>query len=207
MSIKFSDLQNLITGQRCADSPLYLIGVRGALENGYQKPDGLYDSVIFVVDQKAGTFTAWLASTDPSQPLIANPINPDGAAQLVTGVHLFERGIHKENAAWPCLIQAEDFTVYRLDTNGNVKGQESGDFGIHMHSGGEGEGTGRFSAGCQIYHNGDGYMCDPTRHNFVLATNGKMITYGISTVPYRLVDAADAPLDYDSLTFANPIMP
>ncbi len=207
MNIQFSDLQTLIAGQRCADSPLYTVGVRGALEKPYTHPDGLYDSVIFVVDQPAQTFTAWLASLDPSLPLIQSPINPAGAAQLVPGVHLFERGIHKENPDWPCLIQAEDFTVYRLNTDGTVKGQESGDFGIHMHSGGEGECTGRFSAGCQIYHNGDGYMQDPTRARFVAATNGAIIAHGISVLPYRLLLASDAPLDYDSVTFENPITP
>jgi hypothetical protein len=203
--IQFSDLQGLIRGQRGQAYELYEIAVRGALTTGYVNPDGLYDSVFFVVDQSKETFSTWLGSTDPSSALIANPINPAGAAQLQEGVWLFQRGIHKENPAWPCLIQAEDFVVNRLDINGNVKGTEKGDFGIHQHSGGEGQSTNRFSAGCLIYHNGFGYMCDPTRNAFVQATNGRMIAIDQGILPVQLMRGSDTGLDFSGITFANPI--
>lgn len=205
--IQFADLQKLWGARRGCDSPIRLIGVRGALEAGYVKPDGLYDAVIFVLDAKAGAFTSWLASVDPSLPLIQHPINPAGAAQLVPGVHLFARGIHKENPDWPCLVQAEDFTVYRLAADGSVKGHESGDFGIHLHSGGEGEGTGRFSAGCQIIHNGDGYFQDPTWSAFIQPLYAAMKAGGINEVPYLLIDEADAKLDMGDIVFSNPYVP
>ena len=201
-----ADFKPLWSGQRAADSPLKLVGVRGALEIGHPNRVDIYDDLIFVVDENAGTVTAWLASVDPSLPLILNPINPDGCAQLVDGVHLFGRGIHKGNTAWPCLIQAEDFTIDRLDTNGNVKGQESGDFGIHLHSGGTGTDTKRFSAGCQIIHNGDGYFQDPTWSGFIQTIYAAMKAAGIAVVPYLLMDAADFTLPIPD-TVSNPVTP
>lgn len=205
--IQLDDLQKVWGTQRCCDSPLKLIGVRGALDAGFVNREDIYDDVIFAVNAKTGTFTAWLASVDPSTPLIQNPINPAGAAQLVPGVHLFRKGIHKENPKWPCLVQAEDFTVYRLAADGEVKGQESGDFGIHLHSGGMGEGTGRFSAGCQIIHNGDGYFQDPTWSAFIQPLYAAMQAGGIREVPYLLVDASEAKLDVGTVVFSNPYVP
>jgi len=202
-----SDFASLWEGNRGAESPLKMVAVRGALEDGKPNSNAIYDDLIFVINEHAGTVSTWLASVDPSEALIVNPINPAGAAKLVPGVHLFARGVHKGNPAWPCLVQAEDFTVYRLDAHGNIRGQESGDFGIHLHSGGTGEDTKHFSAGCQIIHNADGYFQDPTWGHFIHAIYGVMKSAGISTVPYLLVNAADFNLPIPKDGYANPIVP
>jgi len=201
-----SDFASLWEGKPHSDSPLKMVAVRGGLENGKPNSDAVYDDVIFVIDEHAVTVTTWLASVDPSLYLIANPVNLDGAAQLAPGIHLFARGVHKGNPAWPCLVQAQDFTVFRLDKEGNVKGQQVGDFGIHLHSGGTGLNTKHFSAGCQIIHNADGYFQDPTWSRFIQPIYDAMKAAGISTVPYMLLDAADFHLPVPT-SFENPITP
>ena len=74
-----------------------------------------------------------------------------------------------------CLGQAENVHINRLNPDGTIKeARVCGDFGICIHSGGEGMQTDRFSAGCQIIQNPDGYFQehdldtllrpDPRRH-------------------------------------------
>jgi len=202
-----SDFTPLWTGQRGCSSPLKMVAVRGALEHGNPNLVTVYDDLIFVLDERSGTVTTLLASVDPSAALIQEPINPDGAAQLAPGVWFFAKGIHKENPAWPCLVQAEDFTVFRLAKDGSVRTRQIGDFGIHFHSGGTGSSTKRFSAGCQIPHNGDGYFQDPTWGKIIHPIYAAMDAYGIRTLPYMLIDAKDFHLPIPTTGYLNPIVP
>ena len=63
---------------------------------------------------------------------------------------------------------------------------QCGQFGICIHSGGEGMDTGRFSAGCQIVQNPDGYFQDPTWSKFWDPIHDAMKAHGLQTVPYVL---------------------
>ncbi|XHR29599.1 MAG: hypothetical protein ACFUZC_03385 [Chthoniobacteraceae bacterium] len=201
------DFTPLWSAQRGADSPLKLLGVRGALQpSGKPNSDAVYDDLIFVIDETANRVTAWLASVDPSLPLIQHPINPAGCAQLAPGVHFFARGIHKGNSAWPCLVQAEAFTVYRLAKDGSINGKETGDFGIHLHSGGAGSSTKNFSAGCQIIHNVDGYFRNPTWGNFIQPIFTAMKAAGVASIPYLLLNASTFNLSLPT-KLENPVVP
>ncbi len=178
----------LWAGKRAPDSPIKLVGIRGAQEPG-NSPDkfAVYDDAILrVID---GVVTQWPASVDPSWALVVHPINPDGAAQLCDGVHLFEK--HLMHGQYPCLGQAEDVHVNRLNDDGTLNHVDFGQFGICIHSGGEGMDTGRFSAGCQIIQNPDGYFQDPTWGNFWGPISDGMSNCGLATVPYLLIDRAD----------------
>jgi hypothetical protein len=64
-------------------------------------------------------------------------------------------------------------------------------FGICIHSGGAGMNTGRFSAGCPIIDNPDGYFRDPTWSNFWLPIRDGMKEHNLPTIPYMLVDVGD----------------
>jgi hypothetical protein len=94
-----------------------------------------------------------------------------------------------------CLGQAEDVPIERLNHDSTVNHMETGDFGICIHSGGPGMATRRFSAGCQIIYNPDGYFCDPTWSNFWLPILNGMKTHELSTIPYMLVDVGDLSLN------------
>ena len=228
MIISSDNLTALWADQKGSDLPFRILAIRAALEApGAANRETVYDDLMILHDSREGTFTVWLASVDPSWPLIENPINPDGAAQLMPGVWMFERGIHKENPAHPCLVQTEDFKVWRLYTDGTIitrvanGGIDTGDFGIHLHSGGPGQilgngvagmplaSTCNFSAGCQIVHNGDGYFCDPTWGKFIQPVYAKMAQYGQTQVPYWLSDNTFAPtgLEFTGLVLQNPVIP
>lgn len=187
-------------GDLFAKSPMRIIGVRGANDSaGQQNSYARYDDQIVtqlpgeIID--GGGIRAWTASTDPSWSLVVNPIVSGGAAQLRPGIHLFER--HLMHAGTPrehwCLGQAEDVYINRLNNDGTVNHQECGQFGICIHSGGEGMDTGRFSAGCQIIQNNDGYFQDPTWSRFWFPIRDTMIRLNLSTIPYLLLNKSDIP--------------
>jgi hypothetical protein len=184
------DFPALWRGKRGDGSPVKLVGIRGAFEAaGQPNQMKIYDDVIIVIiDDEA---TQWQASTDPSWPLVVHAINLDGAAQLCPGIHLFQK--HLLHGKRPCLGQAENVHVNRLDPQGRVKETVSGDFGICIHSGGAGMDTGRFSAGCQIIANRDGYFMNPTWERFWGPIRDAMSAKKLATVPYLLINASDLP--------------
>lgn len=181
-------MEALWRGRRRANARVKLVGIRGAFAlSGQPNRMSIYDDVILrVLD---GEVTQWEASTDPSWPLVLHAINPDGAAQLCLGEHLFERHLlHGKN---PCLGQAEPVHVWRLDEEGRRKTTQVGDFGICIHSGGAGMNTGRFSAGCQIIANRDGYFGNPGWSNFWFPLRDAMAAANQPQVPYLLIDSDD----------------
>ena len=173
------------------NSPISLIGVRAALEpSPAENRMDVYDDIILrVID---GTITQWVASTDPSKTLVMTPIKGvKYAAQLCNGIYLFE--VHLMHGKYRCLGQAEDVRLQRLNRDGTVNHTEEGQFGICIHSGGAGMDTRRFSAGCQIVENPNGYFADPTWSDFWLPILNGMKKHSLSTVPYMLVDIGDLP--------------
>ena len=190
-SIPFNAIAKRLHPERAdlfAKSPVSLVGIRGANDGtGQQNSFARYDDVILVSIQ--GKVTQWTASTDPSRALVVPPINQDGAAQLCGGIHLFEQ--HLMHGKYLCLGQAEDVHINRLDAAGKVIRVVFGQFGICIHSGGDGMDTRRFSAGCQIIQNADGYFQDPTWSRFWLPIRAAMNTLKLPTVPYFLLNQSD----------------
>lgn len=176
---------------RGGDHTVRLIGVRGWTEGeSDQNKRGIYDDLFVRI---IGTqIDYWKASLDPTPALVQNPINPEGAAQLCPGIHFFAPGIHKGNPEWPCFIQAEDFHVWRLQKTGTPYKTEVGDYGIHIHSGGASNDTGRFSAGCQILWNPDGYW-GATWFNFFKPLRDGMKAHCQAILPYMLINAEALP--------------
>ena len=179
-------------GDLFAKSPVKLVGIRGAADpdetpNSFARYDDLI--LVFIDD----TLHSFPASTDPSWALVVHPINPDGAAQLLPGIHLFET--HLMHAGTPrahlCLGQAEDVHLNRLNPDGTVNHVECSQVGICIHSGGDGMDTGRFSAGCQIIQNPDGYFGNPTWTKFFGPIQAAMEAHQLATVPYFLLNASD----------------
>ena len=77
----YDTLNALWIGQRCADSPVRLMGFRGGLEPaGSPNAFGNYDDLIVVLTE--GKVTFWKASVDPAPALIAN-VPLDGVASNV----------------------------------------------------------------------------------------------------------------------------
>jgi hypothetical protein len=201
--IDFSEWLKLWSGKRGENSPVKIIGVRGAFQlPGKPNATATYDDLVVVIigDQ----VTAWRASTDPTPALTKAPVNEKGAAQLCPGVHFMRKHLLHANPQYPCLIQAEEVRVYRLDKTGvpkmdktgAAKLEDKGWHGIAIHSGGAGIETQKFSAGCTIIHNPDGYHKNPTWAAFINPINAAMSAHKLDTVPYLLIDGSGygAPL-------------
>ena len=101
---------------------------------------------------------------------------------------MFRVGIHR--GQWPAFVQAEDFHVNRLDSSGNVRFVDFGDFGIHLHSGGPGMAVDHYSAGCQVIWSPEGYFA-ATWHHFFDPAVAAMRSAQQSLMPYMLLDEAD----------------
>ena len=134
--------------QRAKGHRARILGIRGfceAVNDPERNEMGIYDDLL--VREIGGRVERFRASTDPGWKWIQHPQNPKGCAQLQCGLWWYELGWHKGN---PALVQADKVAVNRLDSKGRMVGQETGEFGIHIHSGGSEYTVGSFSAGCQV---------------------------------------------------------
>jgi hypothetical protein len=140
---------------------LHLLGVRGAVPHGTDAislrpnvPDAYNDTLcVFGV-----TFGLFLASTDPGAHWTAHPSNPRGAAHLLPGCYLYQKGIHKGR---PALVQAAGVDVRRdSDRDGKAEPHEPIQrgvwIGLNIHAGGATPSVGAWSAGCQVVKGGWG---------------------------------------------------
>jgi hypothetical protein len=175
-------LQQLWTGQKGADAQVKCVGIRGALEKDHGNELGIYDDDFILMIGDA--FTEWKGSTDPGQYFIKHPEDPRGCAQLQEGIWLFKPGLHR--GRWPAFVQAEDFQINRLDKDGHLTSQQSGDFGIHLHSGGAGVDVNNFSAGCQIIWSKEGYF-GASWHRFFDPAVAAMKAAKQDQMPYKLI--------------------
>jgi len=177
-------------------APVKIVAVRAYLE-GTSREDrtDIYSAAMVVINQ--GNVRIFRAAVDPSTYLIRHPINADGAAELTAGLWTFRRGLHHGNPKLPCFIQAQDFIVNRLNRDGSFSHKDTGDFGIHIHSGGSEETTDRFTAGCQVIWNPDGYRApdggwgDFYYREFYYPMIATMQAVDQATLPYLLINAED----------------
>jgi hypothetical protein len=179
---------SLWSGQRGENEHVKCIGIRGELAPDHVPILGIYDDVLILMI--GNVCTEWKGSTNPGLYFINHPTNPKGCAQLIEGIHMFKPGIH--NDQFPAFVQAEDFLVNRLNEQGQVISRETGEFGIHLHSGGPGEDVNQYSAGCQIIWSPEGYF-GATWHRFFDPTQQAMQDNNQSILPYMLVDATTLP--------------
>ena len=180
---------NLWSGQRGEKEHVKCIGIRGELAPHHVPILGIYDDVLILMI--GNVCTEWKGATNPGWLYINHPTNPRGCAQLIEGIHMFKPGMH-DDGRFPAFVQAEDFPVNRLNEKGQVISHETGQFGIHLHSGGPGEDVNQYSAGCQIVWSPEGYF-GATWHRFFDPAAKAMQDNNQSILPYMLVDATNLP--------------
>ena len=163
--------------------PISLLGVRGYFDGG-NRPDIYNDAILRVIE---GEMTIFPASVDPGAYYIAHPVNPMGCARLRAGIYSYKLGEHHAQNA---LVQADEVKVDRLDKLGKKIGEESGWFGLNIHSGGPEYLVGRYSAGCQVIKTSEPWK-DEWVDFFVPIQVGVEI-FKQTTIPYLLVDALEA---------------
>ena len=186
-TLDFDQLWAQVPESRGGKSPVQIIGIRGALEASSDKNRyDIYDDLIVV--RIGGVVRSYVASTEPSKYLVLHPINSEGAARLCPGIHLMSKHNMHGDSQKPALCQSEDVHVERLNSDGTVSHLDYGQFGICIHSGGAGTDTGRFSAGCQIINNPNGYFGNPFWHDLITWIYQGMDANKITTVPYLLFE-------------------
>lgn len=168
-----------------------LLGIRDCFRGDLhgEAPSNFYDdSIVRWID---GDIKIYPASVDPGQYYINHALNPQGCARLKCGLWQYQLGEHHAHRA---LVQAEEVTVDRLDKLGKRVGEETGYFGINVHSGGPEYLVGRYSAGCQVIKTSEAWR-DQWTDFFAPILTGLPIFRQVK-VPYLLVDRLDAiPVD------------
>lgn len=164
-----------------------LLGIRGAKSSDYPNSiTNIYDDLI--IRYIGGDLMEFEASVDPGNHYVNHPINPSGCARLKCGLWSYQKGEHLH--AHPALVQADEVTVDRLDKSGKKLCEDSGHFGINIHSGGPEYLVGRYSAGCQIIKTQEAWKDKWV--DFYLPIFTAMEVYEQKHVPYLLVDTLKA---------------
>ena len=138
-------------GRKTEDFPFtYVVAFRSYYQDSMGKPGvndvGIFDDAIFIVTPDH--FSSWNANTDPSR----YGLRPEGGkfmARLKPGVWSFRRLKHKMNSPKGYMAFGQGsspVTVERIRHDGTIAQNESGEFGINLHRGGN---NGTSSEGCQ----------------------------------------------------------
>lgn len=163
-----------------------ILGVRGYTVQGYMSaPNDIYDDAI--ISWIDGHIEIFRGSVDPGSYYLQHPLNPMGCARLKCGLWSYRIGEHLHKKA---LVQADEVIVHRIDKNGNKQSEDSGWFGINIHSGGAEYLVGRYSAGCQVI-----WTQEPWRNEwlkFFEPICSAMDLFKITKVPYLLIDTLQA---------------
>lgn len=114
---------------------------------------GEYNDVIALVyrDQdNQGQVSSLVGTTDPGRVYTGSPLNPQGAAHLTFGQHLYVKGLHRGRSALRALNETN--RIWRdKDRDAELDPTEAvfiGSYGINIHAGGKSSYIGRWSAGC-----------------------------------------------------------
>ena len=111
-----------------------------------------YNDTIILLTKEGGSpkIRCLLGTVDPGRYYTVTDPNPNGAAHLTFGQHLYVSGMHRGHLALRGL--REKNRVWR-DKNGNFKPDTNemvaeGAFGVNIHAGGSSSYIGKWSAGC-----------------------------------------------------------
>jgi hypothetical protein len=170
-----------------------LVGIRGAVPFSHDQISLRGNELDHWNDTIGIWGSDWRLMTGTVEPGLyytQHPENANGAAHLIGleeaqgDVWKFKWGMHK--GKYEALVQAEAFKVRRdRDRDGIAEPTEpidSGDFGIHVHYGGEMWSVGKWSAGCQVLFGGGSADSPWAEFKKVLKATGQ------STFDYYLID-------------------
>lgn len=163
-----------------------LMGLRGDRDttNRNNITDLYDDTIIRCID---GQLVEFQASVDPGRYYMLHPVNPQGCARLKCGLWQYKLGEHHVH---PALVQADEVVVDRLDKTGKKLCEDSGWFGVNLHSGGAEYLVGRYSAGCQIIKTGEAWK--DKWQDFFLPLFTAVGIFNQDKIPYLLVDKLEA---------------
>jgi hypothetical protein len=170
-NVKFSEVNKLANDPN--NKKLFIVGVRETVEIKRREGDKFTDKIIIVdpskPDQKVDSYQI---TTTPSLAYYSDTermLNPDGTAIMDPGVAKYRVGIHKKGSPTQheALVQAGDMSIQRYKPTikefetytpgGSDTGNEYG-INIHRSSTERGVCVGPYSAGCQVFADGQDFL-------------------------------------------------
>jgi len=169
--VKYAEVNKLVNDPN--NKKIFIVGVRESIEVKKREGDKFTDKIIIVdpskPDQKVDSYQI---TTSPSLAYYSDPermLNPDGTAIMDPGVSKYKVGIHKKGSPTQheALVQAGDMDIQRYKPT--IKefetyapgGSDSGDgYGINIHRSSTERGVcvGPYSAGCQVFADGQDFL-------------------------------------------------
>lgn len=152
---------------------IFLVGVREKIEIKQREGDKFIDKMLIVDPNKMDQFPeTYQITTSPSVAYYGSPkrsLNPAGVAIMQPGSYDYKIGIHKKGSPTQheALLQNGKMKInrFKLGTADSIKTYEPGEedtgdeYGINIHRGSKAPGicVGPYSAGCQVFANGDDF--------------------------------------------------
>lgn len=169
--VKYAEVNKLVNDPN--NKKIFIVGVRESIEVKKREGDKFTDKIIIVdpskPDQKVDSYQI---TTSPSLAYYSDPermLNPDGTAIMDPGVSKYKVGIHKKGSPTQheALVQSGDMDIQRYKPT--IKefetyapgGSDSGDgYGINIHRSSTERGVcvGPYSAGCQVFADGQDFL-------------------------------------------------
>ena len=169
--VKYAEVNKLANDPN--NKKLFMIGVRESLELKKREGDKFTDKIIIVDPSKPDEkVESYQITTSPSLAYYSDPermLNQDGTAIMDPGVSKYKIGIHKKGSPsqHEALVQAGEMDIQRYKPT--IKefetyapgGSDSGDgYGINIHRSSTERGVcvGPYSAGCQVFADGQDFL-------------------------------------------------
>ncbi len=168
--VKYAEVNKLANDPN--NKKLFLVGVRETLETKKREGDKFTDKIIIVDPSKPEEKVAsYQITTTPSLAYYSDPermVNPQGTAIMDPGVTKYKIGVHKKGSPTQheALVQSGSTDVQRYkptmkEFDSYTPGEkESGEgFGINIHRSSTERGVcvGPYSAGCQVFADGQDF--------------------------------------------------
>lgn len=169
--VKYAEVNKLANDPN--NKKLFIVGVRESLEIKKREGDKFTDKIIIVDPSKPDEKVAsYQITTTPSLAYYSDPermLNPDGTAIMDPGVSKYKIGIHKKGSPTQheALVQAGNMDIQRYkptikEFETYAPGEpDSGDgYGINIHRSSTERGVcvGPYSAGCQVFADGQDFL-------------------------------------------------
>jgi hypothetical protein len=170
-NVKYAEVNKLANDPE--NKKIFIVGVRESIEIKKREGDKFTDKIIIVDPNKPDEkVVSYQATTTPSLAYYSDPermMNPDGTAIMDPGVSKYKVGIHRKGSPTQheALVQAGDMDIQRYKPT--IKefetyapgGTDTGNgYGINIHRSSTERGVcvGPYSAGCQVFADGQDFL-------------------------------------------------
>jgi hypothetical protein len=183
-NIRYSDVSKLVTN---GEKNIFLVGVREELEIKKKEGDRFTDKMMLIDPSKPNDkVISYQITTSPSVAFYSDPnraLNKSGVAIMMPGVTKYKVGVHRKGSPTEheALLQSGEMEINRYELNTKeIKTYRPGnkstgaDYGINIHRSSKDRGicVGPYSAGCQVFADGNDFSDFMNRIKAASQNNG-----------------------------------